>query len=84
MLISVIVFATIGWFIGVHAPWWVVLLFWICIVIAVIKQEGLEGIFVLYAGGCLVLGMLLGGLIYGDLPNAWSAINFKYLLTGGE
>ena len=84
MLISVIVLAIIGWFIGVHAPWWVVVLSWVCIVIAVLKEEGLRGIFLVYGGGCLVLGMLLGGFIYGDLSNAWAAINFKYLLTGGE
>ena len=84
MLVSAIVFAIIGWFIGVHFPWWVVLLSWVVIAIAAHKQVGLEGIFVLYVSGCLVLGMLLGGFIYGDLSNAWEAINFKYLLTGGE
>ena len=84
MLISAIAFVIIGWFIGVHAPWWIVLLSWAGVVITAHKQKGLEGIFVLYGGGCLVLGMLLGGFIYGDLSNAWAAINFKYLLTGGE
>tara|TARA_Y100001956_G_scaffold76448_1_gene85604 strand:- start:513 stop:767 length:255 start_codon:yes stop_codon:yes gene_type:complete len=84
VLISAIVLAIIGWFIGVHAPWWGVLLSWIVISITAHKQKGLEGILVLYGGGCLVLGMLLGGFIYGDLSNAWEAINFKYLLTGGD
>jgi len=84
MLISAIVFAIIGWFIGVHAPWYIVIVSCGCIVAAFLNEEGLEGIFLVYGGGCLVLGMLLGGFIYGDLSNAWSAVDFKYLLTGGE
>tara|TARA_Y100001956_G_scaffold48961_1_gene47597 strand:- start:2804 stop:3058 length:255 start_codon:yes stop_codon:yes gene_type:complete len=84
MLISAILFAIIGWFIGVHAPWWGVLLSLACIIAAVLNEEGLEGIFLIYGGGFLVVGMLLGGFIYGDLSNAWAAIDFKYLLTGGE
>lgn len=83
MFPSLLICAIIGWFLGVHVPWWVLIVVGVGSLFGVSKSEGLGGIALLLGMAApLIVGMLLGSLIYGDLGNMGSVINFKYLFTG--
>lgn len=84
MLISIIISVCIGWVLGVHLPWWGIVLIWAACLYRVIQnKEGLGGIAELLVFMAVVLPMVLSGFIYGDTTFVDIGENIKYLFAGG-
>lgn len=86
MLITMIIIACIGWVLGVHLPWWGILVLTGIVVIGVYRRNGgLESApaladLLLYF---LVFVMMISGFIYGDTTFVDIGEVIKYLFTGG-
>ncbi|MCP3683183.1 MAG: hypothetical protein GY861_10870 [bacterium] len=83
MFPSIVFCAVLGWFIGVHAPFILILILGIVSGFGVLRGEGLGSIAIfLGVSAPFIVGMLLGSLIYGDLGGIITTLDFKYLFTG--
>lgn len=81
-ILCVIMLFAIGWILGVHLPWWgclVVVIFNISFAVDATLEEVL---FVVFTTISLTLGMVIGGIVYGDLGQLGQLIDFKFLFTG--
>lgn len=82
MIFGVVVCFAVGWIAGVHLPWYVGIPLGLLSLYFANKEEGLGGVALVIGGACpLLVGILLGGLVYGDIGVNW--INLSWLLTGG-
>ena len=84
MLITIVMLACIGWVLGVHLPWWGIVIIWAACLYRVIQnKEGLGGIAELLIFMSVVLPMVLSGFIYGGVTFVDIGETIKYLFTGG-
>lgn len=79
-IIVILALCAIAWVIGVHSPWWLLLILYVVGFIRAIRTEGLEGVkeFIFMSAFILISGII--ALLYGDFNVDW--LNIKYLFTG--
>ena len=84
MLIVLVIIACLGWVLGVHLPWFIILGIWILMGICIYKtSEGLEGMPQVFAILCFIAPMVLSGFTYGNVTFVDMGETINYLFTGG-
>lgn len=83
-ILCVLMLFAIGWILGVHLPWWGCLVVGVLIIsFAANANSNLEEVlFVIFTTIPITLGMIIGGIAYGDLGQLGQLIDFKFLFTG--
>lgn len=79
-IIVILALCAIAWIIGVHSPWWLLLILYVVGFIRAIRTEGLSGAFEFIFMSAFILISGTSALLYGDFNVDW--INIKYLFTG--
>ena len=81
MILLFIVIALSGWFVGVHSPWWVLVVLWGVLVYRLHNDKGgLETIPSSMGIIVFIVTSLVSGLIFGEV--GFEGFNFKWLFTG--
>ena len=84
MIITAVLLACIGWVLGVHLPWYCILILWVGGLYLVRQnKEGLGGIAEFLIIATIILPMFVAGFIYGDVTFVDIGETIKYLFTGG-
>ncbi len=84
MLITSIFLICIGWVLGVHLPWFMIMgLVAILGICACNTSDCLTGIFELLLIVAILVPMVVAGFIYGDVTFVDIGETIKYLFTGG-
>jgi len=81
-ILSVLLLFAIGGVLGVHLPWWGFLFIGILLISFIINTNIEIFLLIVFDATPLVLGMIIGGVAYGDLGQLDQLIDFKFLLTG--
>ena len=83
MLVTSVFLICGGWVLGIHLPWWGIVVIWAtCLYRVIHNKEGLGGIAELLILMSVVLPMVLSGFIYGDVTFVDIGETIKYLFTG--
>ncbi len=81
MILPFIIICLLGWFVGVHAPWWVMVALYGLGVYSVYKDKGgLETIYLIAGWVLFMATALLSSFIFGEFSFEW--LDLKWLFTG--
>ncbi len=81
MILPFIIIVLLGWLVGVHAPWWVMVALYGVGIYSLHKDTGgLESVYTFTGWILFVVVSLLSSFIFGEFSFEW--LGLKWLFTG--